>query len=57
MNLHPAENRGYRELYVYARSLATHWPALAGRMAGLSAESRSLSVLSLPALADCQPPR
>ena len=38
MNLHPAENRGYRELYVYARSLATHWPALAGRMAGLSAE-------------------
>jgi hypothetical protein len=38
MDLHPAENRGYRELYVYARNLAASWPALAGRMAGLSAE-------------------
>jgi hypothetical protein len=36
--LHPAENRGYRELYAFARSLAAHWPGLADRFAGLSAE-------------------
>lgn len=34
MALHPAENRGYRELYAYARQLADHWIALAARLAG-----------------------
>src|SRR5436190_24029498 len=38
MTLHPAENRGYRELYAYARNLASHWPQLADRLAGSSAE-------------------
>jgi hypothetical protein len=38
MTLHPAENRGYRELYVYTRNVATHWPKLAEQMAGSSAE-------------------
>jgi hypothetical protein len=38
MDLHPAENRGYRELYVFARNLAAHWPKLADRMSGSSAE-------------------
>ena len=36
--LHPAENRGYRELYAYAREVADHWPKLAERLAGSSAE-------------------
>jgi hypothetical protein len=36
--LHPAENRGYRELYAYARGLAAHWPGLADRFAGMPAE-------------------
>jgi hypothetical protein len=38
MELHPAENRGYRELYAFARNIALHWPKLAERMAGSSAE-------------------
>ena len=38
MELHPAENRGYRELYAFARNIADHWPKLAERMAGTSAE-------------------
>jgi hypothetical protein len=38
MELHPAENRGYRELYAFARNIADHWPKLAERMEGLSAE-------------------
>jgi hypothetical protein len=38
MDLHPAENRGYRELYAYARNIADHWPKLAERMADTSAE-------------------
>lgn len=38
MELHPAENRGYRELYAFTRSIAEHWPKLAERMAGSSAE-------------------
>ncbi|MEA2423266.1 MAG: hypothetical protein QOF55_2365, partial [Thermoleophilaceae bacterium] len=38
MELHAAENRGYRELYAFARSIADHWPKLAERMAGSSAE-------------------
>ena len=32
--LHPAENRGYRELYAFARQLAEHWEALAERSEG-----------------------
>jgi hypothetical protein len=38
MELHPAENRGYRELYAFARNIADHWPKLAVRLAGTSAE-------------------
>jgi hypothetical protein len=38
MELHPAENRGYRELYAFARNVADHWPKLAERMSGSSAE-------------------
>jgi hypothetical protein len=38
MELHPAENRGYRELYVFARNIADHWPKVAERLAGTSAE-------------------
>ena len=34
--LHPAENRGYRELYAFARRLADHWAALAGAAAGIA---------------------
>ena len=33
MALHPAENRGYRELYAYARQLAEHWRALSAGLA------------------------
>jgi hypothetical protein len=36
--LHPAESRGYRELYAFARNITQHWPKLAERMAGSSAE-------------------
>jgi hypothetical protein len=32
--LHPAQNRGLRELYAATRQLADHWEALAGRLAG-----------------------
>jgi len=32
--LHPAENRGLRELYLTARQLADHWAALARRRPG-----------------------
>jgi len=32
MALHPAENRGYRELYAYSRQLAEHWRALSGAL-------------------------
>jgi hypothetical protein len=38
MELHPAENRGYRELYAFARNIADHWPKLADRIAGSPAE-------------------
>src|SRR3954470_8949331 len=38
MELHPAENRGYRELYAFARNIVVHWPKLAERVAGTSAE-------------------
>ena len=30
--LHPAENRGYRELGAFTRSLIEHWPAMAERL-------------------------
>lgn len=32
MALHPAENRGYRELYAYSRQMAEHWRALSGAL-------------------------
>ena len=32
--LHPAENRGLRELYLFARHVVHHWGALAGRLEG-----------------------
>jgi hypothetical protein len=32
--LHPAENRGYRELYAFARQLVDHWEALQERFEG-----------------------
>ena len=32
MPLHPAENRGYRELYAFTRALTAHWPGLASRL-------------------------
>jgi hypothetical protein len=38
MELHPAESRGFRELYAFARNIVEHWPKLADRMAGSSAE-------------------
>jgi hypothetical protein len=36
--LHPAENRGYRELYAFARNIAAHWPDLAQKLSGSSAQ-------------------
>ena len=39
MGLHPAENRGYRELYAFARRLADHWSALASRLPASPASS------------------
>jgi hypothetical protein len=38
MELHAAENRGYRELYAFARNIAVHWPKLADRVSGSSAQ-------------------
>ena len=32
--LHPAENRGLRELYLFARQVVHHWDGLAGRLGG-----------------------
>ena len=32
--LHPAENRGYRELYAYSRQLIEHWKALSAQTDG-----------------------
>lgn len=42
-SLHPAEHRGYRELYAFARQLSDHWSVLARRLgagtpAGLALE-------------------
>jgi hypothetical protein len=36
-DLHPAQNRGLRELYATTRQLADHWSSLAARMAGTPA--------------------
>ena len=36
--LHPTENRGYRELYAFTRQLADHWSALAERLGEPEAE-------------------
>ena len=38
MALHPAENRGYRELYLTGRQLVRHWEKLEKRLAGTPAE-------------------
>ena len=35
--MHPAENRGYRELYALARQMSKHWSALAERLEGTDA--------------------
>jgi hypothetical protein len=35
--LHPAQNRGFRELYASASQLAEHWTRLAGHLAGSEA--------------------
>jgi hypothetical protein len=37
--LHPAENRGYRELYLTGRQLVRHWEKLQQRLAGTPAEA------------------
>lgn len=37
--LHPAENRGLRELYLFARQVAHHWSGLAGRVEGTPLEA------------------
>lgn len=39
MPLHPAENRGYRELYLTGRQLVEHWGKLARKLAGTDAEA------------------
>src|SRR5215207_8653502 len=33
-DLHPAENRGLRELYLFARQVVHHWSGLAGLLEG-----------------------
>lgn len=43
--LHPAENRGYRELYAFTRALTTHWPELVSRVGpGAAAEALDAGV-------------
>jgi hypothetical protein len=37
--LHPAENRGYRELYLTGGQLVRHWEKLEQRLAGMPAEA------------------
>ena len=46
-DLHPAENRGYRELYVFTRQLAEHWEALAPAFAGADLEKGARSAREL----------
>ncbi|HZI90676.1 MAG TPA: hypothetical protein VFD31_03495 [Thermoleophilaceae bacterium] len=50
--LHPAENRGYRELYAYSRALTDHWNSLAswldaGSLAALTFEKGAAAALEL----------
>lgn len=40
--LHPAESRGYRELYSFSRELTEHWTALAGTFGAPSSAGRAL---------------
>ena len=40
--LHPAENRGYRELYAFARQMVEHWKALAGQLGAGSGGAAAL---------------
>jgi hypothetical protein len=42
--LHPAESRGYRELYAYSRQLIEHWSALSSQAAGPAAEPLAAGV-------------
>ena len=41
-DLHPAENRGYRELYAFARQMAEHWSSLAGQLGAGSGAAEPL---------------
>jgi hypothetical protein len=45
--LHPAENRGYRELYLTARQLATRWGRLAGLLEGSEAAELTKTAASV----------
>jgi hypothetical protein len=40
--MHPAENRGYRELYAFSRQMADHWTALAAQLGDGSDSSEPL---------------
>ncbi len=40
--LHPAETRGYRELYAFSRQMAEHWTALARQLGAGSAAGDTL---------------
>ena len=56
--LHPAENRGYRELYAFSRHLAEHWSALAGQLGPRSSATAPLEKGAAAArelLAELQP--
>ena len=51
--LHPTENRGYRELYAYSRQLVRHWSSLAARLEGFdAAESLEKGVDAVRSLID-----
>jgi hypothetical protein len=56
-DLHPAQNRGLRELYATTRQLAEHWSALAARMRGTPAAGvLEDGVASAGELLDALPP-
>jgi hypothetical protein len=46
-DLHPAENRGYREVYAFARQLADHWDALAPAFPGAPLERGAAAATEL----------
>ena len=50
--LHPAQNRGLRELYATARNLAGHWEALAPRFDGAAAKALAQGAGRAQALMD-----